>query len=200
MTMSYIDSFVSHGCVGNCKQIGGSTHASERTTGELRRTRRTSNNSEQKCSSHKHMQQYGNTMQAVPPACSLWFANDLQQLISILWPPVLLFSSSVEPVTTALLLSTRHGVITVSNIFRFAFLLPINNDATTNRTSTFISIDMAHHFKNNNTMASYPPIDFGPHPLLKADDIDSNLAPRPHFLKSEAVRNQICMSDAGKLH
>lgn len=113
MTMSYIDSFVSHGCAGNCKQIGGSTHASERTTGELRRTRRTSNNSEQKCSSHKHMQQYGNTMQAVPPACSLWFANDLQQLISILWPPVLLFSSSVEPVTTALLLSTRHGVITV---------------------------------------------------------------------------------------
>ncbi|ALO69794.1 hypothetical protein CNN00215 [Cryptococcus deneoformans JEC21] len=45
-------------------------------------------------------------------------------------------------------------------------------------------------------MTSSPPIDFGPHPLLKADYIDSNLSPQPHFLKSEAVRNQICMSDA----
>lgn len=51
-----------------------------------------------------------------------------------------------------------------------------------------------------NKMTSSPSFDFGPHPLLTANDIDSNLAPQPHFLKSEAVRIQICMSDAGKLH
>ncbi|KIR25674.1 hypothetical protein I307_05637 [Cryptococcus deuterogattii 99/473] len=45
-------------------------------------------------------------------------------------------------------------------------------------------------------MTSSPSFDFGPHPLLTAKDIDSNLAPQPHFLKSEAVRIQICMSDA----